>query len=156
MTDEEKMKLAREYAAKTFDARSRKFPNSATMERYHAKVIRQGEGDDYDAVQSALAAINALAPRLEEAEKLLREVCDDLARSTPIQMPDPRISEDVEKLAVASGYGAIMQTASCLWRQYLADKGYPKGGEFIAGPCRTTAEMIIGRITAFLKQGEAS
>lgn len=93
---------------------------------------------------------------VEKAEKLLREVCDDLARSTPIQMPDPRISEDVEKLAVASGYGAIMQTASCLWRQYLADKGYPKGGEFIAGPCRTTAEMIIGRITAFLKQGAAS
>ena len=80
MTDEEKMKLAREYAAKTFDARSRKFPNSATMERHHAKVIRQGEGDDYDAVQSALAAINALAPRLEEAEDLLR-CCVDKGHS---------------------------------------------------------------------------
>jgi len=76
MTDEEKMKLARECAARTFDARSIKFPNSVIMERYHAKVIRQCEGDDYDAVQSALAAINALAPRLEEAEKLLREISE--------------------------------------------------------------------------------
>ena len=73
MTDEEKMNLARECAAKTFDARSIKFPNSVIMERYHAKAIRQGERDYYDEVQSALAAINALAPRLEEAEKLLRE-----------------------------------------------------------------------------------
>lgn len=144
MTDEEKMKLARECAA------------SVRPFSHNSALIKYGDRDGTDIVQSALAAINALAPRLEEAEKLLREVCDDLARSTPIQMPDPRISEDVEKLAVASGYGAIMQTASCLWRQYLADKGYPKGGEFIAGPCRTTAEMIIGRITAFLKQGEAS
>ena len=156
MTDEEKMKLARECAAKTFDDRARNFLSWSKTERHYANAIRQGERDYYDEVQSALAAINALAPRLEEAEKLLREVCDDLARSTPVSAPDARICDDVERLANASGYGAIMSTASALWRKHLADKGYPKGGEFIAGPCRITAEMIIGRITAFLKQGEAS
>lgn len=73
MTDEEKMKLARECAAKTFDDRARNFPSWSKTERHYANAIRQGERDYYDEVQSALAAINALAPRLEEAEKLLRE-----------------------------------------------------------------------------------
>lgn len=68
MTDEEKMKLARECAAKTFDDRARNFPNWSKTERHYANAIRQGERDYYDEVQSALAAINALAPRLEKAE----------------------------------------------------------------------------------------
>ena len=76
MTDEEKMKLARECAAKTFDDRARNFLSWSKTERHYANAIRQGERDYYDEVQSALAAINALAPRLEEAEKLLREISE--------------------------------------------------------------------------------
>lgn len=60
MTDEEKMKLARECAAKTFDDRARNFPSWSKTERHYANAIRQGERDYYDEVQSALAAINAL------------------------------------------------------------------------------------------------
>ena len=92
MTDEEKMKLARGCAARTFD-------------------------DDYDgldAVQSALAAINALAPRLEEAEKLLREAGDEM-------------------------------------RSELAAKGIYDTPRKMARDLDTA-----DRITAFLKQGEAS
>ena len=80
MTDEEKMKLARECAAKTFDDRARNFLSWSKTERHYANAIRQGERDYYDEVQSALAAINALAPRLEEAEKLLR-CCADKGHS---------------------------------------------------------------------------
>jgi hypothetical protein len=54
---------AREAAAQAFDARANKagHPDTVTMERHHAKVIRQGEGDDYDAVQSALIALRLAA-----------------------------------------------------------------------------------------------
>ena len=61
MTDEEKMKLAREAAA------------SVRPFSHNSALIKDGDRDGIDIVQSALAAINALAPRLEEAEKLLRE-----------------------------------------------------------------------------------
>lgn len=54
---------AREAAAQVFDARARKakHPESAALERHHAKVIRQDEGDDYDAVQAARIALLNLA-----------------------------------------------------------------------------------------------
>lgn len=63
MGSENNMVAAREAAALAFDARARKsaHPATITMERHHAKVIRQGEGDDYDAVQAALIAIERLA-----------------------------------------------------------------------------------------------
>jgi len=56
----ERIEQAREFAASVFDARARKagHPASITMERHHAKVIRQGDGDDYDAVQAALLALS--------------------------------------------------------------------------------------------------
>jgi len=68
MTDEEKMKLARECAA------------SVRPFSHHSALIKYGDRDGTDIVQSALAAINALAPRLEEAEKLLR-CCADKGHS---------------------------------------------------------------------------
>ena len=114
MTDEEKMKLARECAAKTFDDRARNFLSWSKTERHYANAIRQGERDYYDEVQSALAAINALAPRLEEAEKLLREAGDEI-------------------------------------RSELAAKGIYDTPRKMARDLDTA-----DRITAFLKQGEAS
>ena len=50
---------AREAAALAFDARARKasHPEVVTLERHHAKVIRAGEGVNYDAVQAALIAL---------------------------------------------------------------------------------------------------
>jgi hypothetical protein len=50
---------AREAAAQVFDARAKKngHPEVSALERYHAKRIRQGNGDDYDAVQAAQLGI---------------------------------------------------------------------------------------------------
>lgn len=63
---------AREIAASVFDARARKAsnPTSATMERHYAKVIRQGEGDDFDVMHGVLLALAAPpTTRGEEAER---------------------------------------------------------------------------------------
>lgn len=51
--------IARKAAALVFDERTKKagHPATAGMERYYAKVIRAGEGDGFDAVQSALIAV---------------------------------------------------------------------------------------------------
>lgn len=77
---------AREAAALAFDARVRKagHPTTVTMERHHAKVIRAGEGDEYDAVQAAVIALTRRAGGVAGAvERLaIREfliVCADAA-----------------------------------------------------------------------------
>jgi len=74
MTDEEKMKLARECAEKAMQSQ---WPDMAELV---SKEIRDGVYDKQARVQSALAAINALAPRLEQAEELLR-CCIDSGHS---------------------------------------------------------------------------
>lgn len=67
----------REAAALVFDARARRasHPASVTMERHHAKVVRAGEGDCYDAVQAA--AIARLAER-ERCAKMSESHADEL------------------------------------------------------------------------------
>ena len=67
MHDDDKLKLAREAAAKVSEEQG-----------YHgtATATRNGKRDDFDSVKSTLAAINALDPQLVEAVGLLREVCD--------------------------------------------------------------------------------
>ena len=65
MHDDDKLKLARECSAKVSEEQG-----------YHgtATATRNGKRDDFDSVQSALAAINALDPQLVEAVGLLREI----------------------------------------------------------------------------------
>lgn len=65
MTEEEKRKLARDAAA------------SIRPFSHHSALIQDGQRDGTDVVQSALAAINALAPRLEQAKELLRCCIDN-------------------------------------------------------------------------------
>ena len=67
MHDDYKLKLAREAAAKVSEEQG-----------YHgtATATRNGKRDDFDSVQSALAAINALDPQLVEAVGLLRACID--------------------------------------------------------------------------------
>mgnify|MGYP006384494831 CR=1 FL=1 len=63
MHDDDKLKLARECSAKVSEEQG-----------YHgtATATRNGKRDDFDSVQCALAAINALDPQLVEAVGLLR------------------------------------------------------------------------------------
>ena len=65
MHDDDKLKLAREASAKVSEEQG-----------YHetATALRNGKHDDFDSVQCALAAINALDPQLVEAVGLLREI----------------------------------------------------------------------------------
>ena len=67
MHDDDKLKLARECSAKVSEEQG-----------YHgtATATRNGKRDDFDSVQSALAAINALDPQLVEAVGLLREISE--------------------------------------------------------------------------------
>jgi hypothetical protein len=43
-----------------------------------------------------------------------------------------------------------MSTASVAWREILAEKGYPIGGEFVAGPCHGTVVATLAKIRAAL------
>lgn len=73
MTDEAMIEVTqadRDAAASVFDVRARKaeHPASVTIERHHAKVIRAGEGDNYDAVQAAAVARHRLASQPAPAD----------------------------------------------------------------------------------------
>lgn len=62
--NEAALKLARSVAGKVFRERARKVSGERyLLEMHYAKVIEQGDGDDYDAVQSALAAILEVTER---------------------------------------------------------------------------------------------
>mgnify|MGYP005606682607 CR=1 FL=1 len=136
MHDDDKLKLAREAAE-----------NSTPFWEFISRA------DRLRLVQSALAAINALDPQLVEAVGLLREVLDDLAMVADAKAPDPHIIHELQALCNRVGYGNVMCSASSLWRATLGELA---GGEFVAGPCRTTVRNQVNRISAFLaKQGDA-
>lgn len=102
MTDIER---ARKYAAKIFDARARKYPRSATMERHHAKVIRQGEGDEYDATQSALLAIQSERERAKGLVATLKDIA--------WQHVGSEMSSDEESAADYQGAYEIIVNMAC-------------------------------------------
>ena len=83
---------------------------------------------------------------------LLREVVEDLRHCAIVPPEDPRFDRAVE-IAAADGtsYGAVMSSASRLWRESLRRKGYPVGGEFTTGPCRAVVESLVRRIEEALK-----
>lgn len=72
--------------------------------------------------------------KLREAVMEAREVLL-LCRSREFAAP-----EDAEVKIIGSrlGFGALMDAASKLWRDKLAEDGWPEGGEFTVGPCRST------------------
>ena len=83
---------------------------------------------------------------LVEATKDLRDALAHMA--TPARVdPDKYFSEQVKAFGDAFGYGALMTTASALWRQSLGDL---QGGEFAVGPCVTTAANQLKRLSAAL------
>ena len=80
---------------------------------------------------------------IPDAVELLRDIREDLAASSHDSLADPYIVSELRSLCERAGYGNVMSSASALWRARLGDLA---GGEFIAGPCRKTAENIISRI----------
>ena len=75
--------------------------------------------------------VAGLEGALTEAEETLR-----LAERPALR--DPVHHEEVKRLGLRIGFGALMATASAAWRDELEARGYRDGGEFVAGPCRAT------------------
>ena len=83
---------------------------------------------------------------LVEAAKDLRDAIAHMAAPARVD-PDKYFSEQVKAFGDAFGYGALMTTASALWRQDLGDL---QGGEFAVGPCVTTAANQLKRLDTAL------
>ena len=142
MHDDDKLKLARE-ALEWIDY------HKDNQDMSHLD-FRIGAGNQ---ASESLAAINALDPQLVEAVGLLRTVLDDLTMVVDDRLADPYIVPELQALCKRAGYGNVMSSASSLWRQALGELA---GGEFVAGPCRTTVRNQVNRISTFLaKQGDA-
>lgn len=92
---------------------------------------------------TADAALKAAREALSEAEETLRLV------ERPA-FPDPVHHERVKALGREIGFGAMMSTASAGWREIIAEKNYPLGGEFVAGPCYGTVIAALKKIRAAL------
>ena len=89
----------------------------------------------------------AEAARLRAA---LAEVEPLLSKLAMPARADLRVVDLVEELGDQIGYGALMVTASALWRQRLADSGFPVGGEFSPNICQMTAEQAWRKVCAAL------
>lgn len=87
----------------------------------------------------------------DEVVEALEAAREALSLGAAMPLPDPRCSDEVRQLCDRHGYGAVMSTASLLWRQTLGDL---EGSEFCAGPCRSTAESAISKIDEVLTEAK--
>lgn len=85
----------------------------------------------------------ALVDALMDAEEVLSLV------ERPA-FPDPLYHEEVKRLGLRIGFGALMSTASAGWAEASAAEGYPTSGAFVAGPCIGTVHATLKRIRAAL------
>ncbi len=92
-------------------------------------------------LRDSRAEVATLRAALGEAEEVLRLV------EHPA-FPDPIHHERVKALGREIGFGALMATASAGWREVLAERPYPTGGEFVAGPCFATVKQTLAKIRA--------
>lgn len=74
----------------------------------------------------------------------------------PLPRVDPDYGEAVKQLGDRIGYGAMMTSASASWRTYLAARGYPVGGEFVAGPCTATIQRALKIARDALKKAKGA
>lgn len=101
-------------------------------------------------INAALDALRAL-PVSDGWEDIARDalesVLEDYENMLKWPLPSPRDYEKVVSLGEEIGYGSLMVMASQAWREVL---GVHAGGEFVAGPCRATAEKALAKIRAAL------
>ena len=93
-----------------------------------------------------------LPARVAELEAALTEAEDTLQLCEHLSLPDPVHRDVVESLGERIGYGALMSTASALWRERLIAQGLKGGGEFVSGPCHSTVLGTLKIIRAALQQ----
>jgi hypothetical protein len=90
----------------------------------------------------------AQAERIAKLEEALADCIETLALVEEPAFVDPAHGETVRQLGERIGYGALMASASASWRQSAKSKGYPEGGEFVAGPCFGTVVATLRRARA--------
>lgn len=108
-------------------------------------------------VFDALSRATRAEERIAEMDAALAEAEDVFALVEHPAFPDPVHHDRVKALGREIGFGALMATASAGWREVMAEKGYPLGGEFVAGPCHGTVVSvleIIRRARAIRTRGE--
>lgn len=93
-----------------------------------------------DALTAELAQAEADNARLREALEQALSVLTLMERPSS---PDPQYHAQVKRLGEQIGFGALMTTAEAGWREVLAEKGCPTGGEFCSGPCRAIVDKAI-------------
>jgi len=103
-----------------------------------------------DCVARLTARADAADAALKTARDALADAVDVLALAENPAWPDPKYHNEVKSLGLRIGFGALMATASAGWREYLADQGYPTGGEHVAGPCLGTVKATLARMRAVL------
>ncbi len=105
---------------------------------------------------SHTAAAERIAGLVEENARLreaLIDVGEVLASAAKPAKKDPNkhFTDSVKALGEMGGYGALMVTASALWRETLEAQGLA-GGEFAAGPCVSTADSVAVAVRAALQE----
>lgn len=95
-------------------------------------------------------AVARLSADLARAKAALVRVRDVLRLGAKVGPADPLTDPYVMVLGDRVGFGAMMSSASRIWRERLVSKGYPAGGEFVGSPCRSDVEAALKTIEAAL------
>jgi hypothetical protein len=103
-----------------------------------------GAADARDVVK----ALKADNERLREALSNCAEVFALVERPA---FEDPLYANEVKALGERIGYGALMASASASWASNLQLRGVGIGGEFVAGPCRSTISSVLSTARAALE-----
>ena len=82
--------------------------------------------DDCPVVNGKIAGIVCESCMLEE---------EDLKRLLSYKNTHEEVA--VKHLGDIIGYGRMMQLAEQEWRKALKEQGWPEGGEFVSGPCKS-------------------
>ena len=129
----------------------------AAYSEYQLTRHTEGAKEKYchavEEIEAAMDIHQAALDRIAELEGELRECVEVLALKENPDFPDPKHHERVKALGQEIGFGALMSTASCGWRECAKEQGIA-GSEFVAGPCYVTVVETLSRARAVLAKGD--
>lgn len=123
----------------------------------HSKILANlSPSEDITMLAAYLLEARAAGARqgAERMREALVEAEETLRLVEHPAFPDPVHHERVKSLGCEIGFGALMSTAAAAWREVLKEKGWPPGGEFVAGPCLATVQATLQTIRAALLEGK--